>query len=121
MEVVLTILQVVVALGIYNVWLIRPNKMTSDRGKNSQNIKEEFKVYGLPTYAFYVIGFLKISLATIMLAGIWIPGITSFSALGLAILMAGAISMHIKVRDPLKKSLPAIAMFVMSVIIVVLS
>jgi len=56
-----------------------------------------------------------------MLAGIWIPGITSFSALGLAILMAGAISMHIKVRDPLKKSLPAIAMFVMSVIIVVLS
>jgi hypothetical protein len=121
METLVIILQIVVALGIYNVWLVRPKKVTAYRGKNAKNIKEEFRAYGLPSFVFYLIGFLKLSLATLILAGVWVPGIAALAAAGLAVLMAGAISMHIRVHDPLKKSLPALVMFIMSAAIALLA
>ncbi len=121
MDTLIIILQIAVALGIYNVWLVRPKKATAYRGKAARNIKEEFKAYGLPSFVFYIIGFLKLSLATLILIGVWVPGIAGLAATGLAFLMAGAISMHIKVHDPLKKSLPAVAMFIMSALIVILA
>jgi hypothetical protein len=121
METLLTATKIIVALGIYNVWLIRPKKSTAWRGGTAKNMKAEFKAYGLSKNAFYLIGFIKISLATLIFLGIWIPFVSLFAAAGLTFMMAGAISMHIKVRDPLKKSLPALIMFILSALIVILS
>ena len=45
------------------------------------------------------------------------PVYTKPAAIGMAILMIGAIAMHIKVKDPLMKSLPAFTMLVLSVIV----
>lgn len=118
---ILIIFQIIVALGIYNVWFVRPKKSTPWRGRGSRSLKEEFQTYGLPNFMFYLVGFLKITLATIILIGVWVPGVAKFAALGLAILMLGAISMHIKVKDPLKKSFPAFIMLTLSVLIVLLS
>ncbi|MFT5359918.1 MAG: putative membrane protein YphA (DoxX/SURF4 family) [Candidatus Paceibacteria bacterium] len=121
MESVLISIKIIVALGIYNVWLIRPKKSTTWRGGHAKNMKAEFKTYGLSKTAFYLIGFIKISLATLILIGIWVPFLSLFAAACLTFMMAGAIYMHIKVKDPLKKSLPALIMFLLSALIVILS
>jgi len=39
------------------------------------------------------------------------------AAYGMAVLMLGAIVMHFKVKDPLKKSLPAFTMLLLSLIV----
>jgi hypothetical protein len=114
METVKTVLQVIIALGIINVWILRFGKSTGWRGGSAKNMKEEFEVYGLPGWFMRLIGFLKLFLAALLLAGIWFPGLTQPAAIGMAVLMAGAIAMHVKVKDPLQKSLPAFGMLVMS-------
>lgn len=120
MDILLLVLQIVVALGIFNVWIIRASKATAWRGGSAKNMKEEFAVYGLPVWFTALVGAVKVSLAILLIVGIWIDGIALWAALALAVLMVGAVVMHIKVRDPLKKSLPAVAMFVMSALIVYL-
>jgi len=117
METVVTIIQVIIALGIFNVWILRFGKSTAWRGGAAQNMKEEFQVYGLPGWAVGVIGFLKLLFAASLIAGIWVPTLTQPAAIGLAILMLGAVLMHIKVKDPLKKSLPAFSVLVLCLIV----
>lgn len=109
-----TILQVLIALGIFNVWLVRSNKQTKYRGGNASNMKEEFEVYGLPEWFMHFVGFLKITSALLLIVGIFMHFIVPYIALLMAGLMVGAISMHIKVKDPLIKTIPAILMFIMS-------
>ncbi|MGB5366324.1 MAG: DoxX family protein [Polyangiales bacterium] len=107
MNTVVSIAQVVVALAILNVWIIRFGKATSWRGGEATNMSEEFAVYGLPNWFMLMIGFLKISLAALLVAGVWAPELTKPAATGMALLMVGAIAMHFKVGDPPVKSLPA--------------
>jgi hypothetical protein len=111
-------LQIIVALGLLNVWLIRSKKSTDYRGGQAQNLKAEFATYGLPSWVFYFVGGLKILSAVGLIAGLWMPSITYFAAIVVVFLMIGAIGMHIKIKDPLKKSIPAILMLAMSIGIV---
>jgi hypothetical protein len=111
------IIQGVVALGIFNVWILRFGKSTSWRGGAATNMKEEFEVYGLPGWSVHVVGFLKLLFAVALIAGIWWQPLTRPAALGIALLMLGAVAMHVKVKDPLKKSLPALTMLILSLII----
>ncbi|MBY0383532.1 DoxX family protein [bacterium] len=114
---VLVVLQLVVALGLLNVWLLRFNKSTAYRGGSAKNLKEEFAAYGLPTWFMYLIGALKIGSAVALLAGFWIPSLVMPAASLVVLLMLGALVMHIKVRDPLMKSMPAALMLVMGLLI----
>ncbi len=116
-----TLLQIIIALGIVNVWLLRFGGATEWRGGSAQNMTEEFSVYGLPGWFMRVIGVLKISLAALLIVGVWVPEITRYAALGMVILMLGAVSMHIKVGDPARKSLPAIAMLTMSAVVALIA
>lgn len=109
------LLQLVVAFGLLNVWIIRSNQETPYRGSNSNSLKNEFAAYGLPLWSFYVIGFIKITSAILLLLGLWIPFLVFPSALVVSLLMLGAVCMHIKVRDPLKKLLPALIMLFFSI------
>lgn len=108
-------LQLFVAFGLLNVWLIRRNQQTAYRGSIACSLKDEFMAYGMPLWSFYVIGFLKISSAFLLLLGLWIPYLVFPAALVISLLMAGALLMHIKVGDPLKKSLPALIMLLSSI------
>lgn len=119
METVVIVVSVVIALGIANVWLLRFGKSTSYRGGSATNMKEEFETYGLPGGAVWVIGGLKLLLAAALVVGIWVPDLWLPAASGMAALMLGAVVMHLKVGDPLEKSLPAVAMLVMSVFVAV--
>lgn len=119
METVVTIVQIVVALAIFNVWLLRFGKPTGWRGGSAQNMKEEFQVYGLPGWLVGVIGFLKLLFAVLLIAGIWFPTVTKPAAIGMAVLMLGAVAMHVKVKDPPKKSLPAFTVLLLSLVVAV--
>ena len=112
-----TLINLVIALSILNVWLIRFNKKTSFRGGESNSLKEEFLVYGLPIWFMYFIGFIKISLALLLIVGIWINQINIYVIALMILLMLGALIMHIKVKDPIKKSMPALSILLLLVVI----
>lgn len=109
-----TVLQVVVALGLLNVWLVRVRSATSYRGGKAESLKDEFVEYGLPPFMFYVVGALKVGSALLLIAGIWDPRLVLPAAAVVALLMVGALIMHLKVKDPPIKSLPALLMLIMS-------
>ena len=106
-------LQCIVSISILNVWLLRKNSATQWRGGDATTIIEEFKVYGLPTWLCYVVGALKVLFAIGLLLAIIYPELKQASALGLAMLLMGSIIMHIKIKDPIKKSFPALFFLVM--------
>ncbi|MDG1492015.1 MAG: DoxX family protein [Planctomycetota bacterium] len=108
------VLQLVLGLGLLNVWLLRAGNATGYRGGDSTSLRQEFAAYGLPTPVFYAVGALKIGCAVGLIAGIWFPELLMPAASVLVLLMLGALAMHIKVNDPLIKSLPAALMLAMS-------
>jgi hypothetical protein len=117
MSTVILALQIIVALGLLNVWLLRFSKNTKYRGGKATNLKEEFTAYGLPTWFMYLIGALKISSALALLAGIWLSSLVVPAAILVVVLMLGALMMHVKVKDPMIKSMPAALMLTMGLVI----
>lgn len=107
------VLQVIAGLGLINVWLVRPRSATAFRGGSSQTLREEFVAYGLPDWCFYAVGASKIVSAVMLIVGIWVPQLVLPAALVIAVLMVGALAMHVKVKDPLTKSVPALLMLAM--------
>ncbi len=117
MPILKTVAQIVVGLGLINVWLVRFNQLTAFRGGDAKSMKEEFTVYGLPSMLLYVVGGFKVIAALLLLIGIWIPSVVAPAAAVVSVLMVGAILMHLKVRDPMIKSVPALAVLALSLFI----
>jgi uncharacterized membrane protein YphA (DoxX/SURF4 family) len=117
---ILTVLQVVVGLGLINVWVVRARSATEYRGGEAKTLKEEFQAYGLPEFVFYLVGALKVGAGLVLVAGIWLDLPVRVAAGVVASLMVGALAMHLKVGDPVKRSLPAAFMLLMSGAIVLL-
>lgn len=117
MEILIITLKLIVGLSILNVWLVRSKKSTDWRGGDANNIVEEFKNYGLPVWFMYTIGTVKVVLALLLITSIYYSQVEAVAAYGIAFLMLGAVSMHIKIGDPLKKSLPAFTFLVLSLVI----
>ena len=117
---VILVIQILIALIILNVWLLRVGKATNYRGGDAKNMKEEFAVYGLPSWAIYVVGFFKILFAVLLIVGIWVPELTAPAAGGMGVLMLGAVLMHAKVKDSVRKTAPAFTMLVLCLLVVFL-
>lgn len=120
METVQLLIMWVIGLGIYNVWLLRASKSTAYRAGKAMNMREEFDVYGLGSKFMVAVGILKVALATAILVGTWVPSLILPATGFLGLLMLGAIAMHIKVRDTLKKTAPATLMFILCISVVAL-
>ena len=118
MSILSTLFQITIALGIFNVWLLRASRATPYRGKDTPSLKSEFAAYGLSESVFYAIGTLKLSAAVALLLGVFIEALVLPGAVVMAILMLGAISMHVKVKDSFNKSLPAAIMLIMLVFVI---
>jgi hypothetical protein len=73
----------------------------------------------LPTFAFYGVGALKIAAGIVLGAGMWMDLPVRAAAGGVTVLMTSALIMPLKVSDPPNKSLPATAMLLMSLGILV--
>jgi hypothetical protein len=87
-------------------------------------MKEEFAAYGLPLWFMYLVGTLKIVIAISLVTVVIVPSYTLYVGIPalcvLSLLMLGAISMHLKIRDSLIKTVPAIAMLLLTVIALIL-
>lgn len=121
MEIVGKTAQTGAALWILNVWFNRFNKDTGYRGGDATNMVEEFEEYGLSKNTMYLVGATKVSLASLMLIGHRYPKLVRPASMGLATFMLGAIGMHVKVKDPIKRSLPAIVILTLSVVSAILN
>ena len=120
MENIQIIIQVIIAIGIFNVWIVRFKKPSIYRGGDSTSMESEFKAYGFGDTFMKIIGFSKLSLACLLILGIWFPQVVDISAFLMGCLMIGAIGLHIKINDPLIKSLPAFLMLVLSTALIIL-
>jgi len=117
MTTLLMILQLIIAIGLINVWLFRFNKATDYRGGNATNMKEEFIAYGLPVWLMYFVGTLKVSIALMLIISFWVEQLLLYNLIALAVLMIAAVLMHVKVKDPIKKSYPALSILFMIALI----
>ena len=113
----LMILQLIISIGLINVWLFRFNKTTKYRGGSAKNMKEEFIAYGLPEWSMYFVGFIKVAIAVMLIISIWVEELLLYNLIVLAALMIAAVFMHLKVKDPIKKSYPALSILFMIALI----
>lgn len=111
MTIIGKIAQIGSSLWIFNVWFHRFDKDTGYRGGDAKNMREEFDAYGLSEKNMYAVGAAKVSLASLMLIGLFYPKLVRPASTGLAAMMLGAIGMHFKVKDPVKRAIPAMTVF----------
>ena len=98
--------QMIIAISIVIVWVFR-----------FDNIVKEFKQYGLSDLVRSMVGAAKISLATLLVVGIFYQKVVFVSALLMAFLMVCALLAHIKVRNTFKKYIPSFLLLVLSLFV----
>tara|TARA_B100001758_G_C18291366_1_gene547229 strand:+ start:174 stop:518 length:345 start_codon:yes stop_codon:yes gene_type:complete len=108
MEELLILSQIVVSVSVIVVWVFR-----------RENITIEFEQYGISDTIRDVVGALKISLATILILGIWHKELLIVSSIFMAFLMICAQYFHIKVKNPLKKFIPSLCLLILCLFIAV--
>lgn len=109
---------VLVSGTVFNVWLLNMDQASPYRGNAAPNLKEEFLAYGLSENIFYLVGGIKLLAALALFFGLRVKQTVVPSAQIIAVLMIGAIGMHFKVADPLLRSVPALGMLAMCLVIV---
>lgn len=119
MSLVAIIAQIVIALGIFNVWIIRRDRPTGYRPEGARSISEEFRRYGFPDWARVAVGSTKLVLAAALLVGVVYAQVALPAALLMSVLMVGAVAAHLRVGDPWVKSVPALGMLLLSGLVVV--
>ena len=98
--------QLIVSISVISVWVFRYN-----------NIVLEFKQYGISNLLRNIVGASKISLATILILGVWYKELLVVSSLLMAFLMICAQFYHIKVRNPWLKYIPSFFLLLLSLFI----
>ena len=98
--------QVFIACSIALVWVVR-----------FPNVVAEFHEYGLSDFMRTLVGAMKISLATLLIAGIWYPAMVKVPALLMACLMVCALAAHLKVHHAWRKYVPSAFLLVLSLFV----
>lgn len=102
--------QIIVALSIVIVWIFR-----------FSNIEKEFKQYHLSDTIRNIVGAAKISLSTLLIAGIWYPDLVFVPALLMAFLMVSAQYFHFKNGNPWHKHVPSLVLLMLCLFIAAVS
>lgn len=98
--------QIVIALSVTFVWIIRLS-----------NVQSEFREYGLPDLVRDSVGAAKIALATLLIVGIWYPPPVLFAALVMAFLMLSAQVFHFRAKHPWPKYVPSFVLLLLSLFV----
>lgn len=106
MQNLLILSQIIISFSIVVVWVFR-----------HENIVLEFKQYGLSNLLRNIVGALKISLATILVLGIWYHEFLFLSSLMMAFLMLCAQFFHFKAKNNWIKFLPSLSLFILCIFI----
>ena len=65
----------------------------------------------------FVGGAMKIAIAVMLVLSFWVEQLLFYNLIALASLMIAALMMHVKVKDPIKKSYPALSILFMIALI----
>jgi len=102
MEQFRVLVQIAIAISVAYVWILR-----------FHNVVKEFKEFGLNDLTRNFVGAAKISLATLLVAGIWYSSLVFISSILMGLFMMGAQYFHFKVKSPFIKRLPSLILLVL--------
>ena len=118
MKYIKIILSLIISLTILNVWLIRFDSNSIYRGGEAKNMIQEFEEYGFNENIVYIVGFLKVSAALVLLLGIYYNKLIFPAALTISLFMISAVIMHFKISDELIKFMPSSILLFSSLVII---
>ena len=101
------IAQVVIAASVLYVWTVR-----------HRNVVKEFEEYQLPERVRTFVGAAKISLSTLLVAGVWYPRLALIPAALMAVLMVCAVAAHLRVHHAWQRSMPAFVLLLLCLFVV---
>ena len=106
----LLLAQIVVATSVADVWILRYDVLI-----------KEFKEFGLSDLIRTFVGASKISLATLLIVGIWYPLLILIPSILMGFFMLAAQYFHFKIKNPFSKHLPSLILLMLCAIIALLS
>jgi hypothetical protein len=106
MDELIKILQITVAISVAYVWIFR-----------FHNVLKEFEQFGLSDLTRNLIGATKISLATLLVVGVWYSSLVLIPSVLMGLLMIGAQYFHFKISNPFIKHLPSLILLMLSAFI----
>jgi len=106
----LIVAQIIVAASVAYVWIFRYDV-----------IIKEFKQFGLSDLTRTFIGAYKVSLATLLVTGIWFPQLILIPAILMGLCMLAAQYFHFKIKNPFIKHLPSLIFLILCVFITLVS
>jgi len=96
--------QIIVAASVYFVWIFR-----------HFNVIKEFHQFGLSDLTRSFIGAVKISLAALLIVGIWYPAVIPAASGLMGLFMVGAQYFHFKIKNPFIKHLPSLILLLLCI------
>ncbi|KIA86101.1 DoxX family protein [Kaistella jeonii] len=106
----LILAQIIVAASVAYVWIFRYDV-----------IIKEFKQFGLSDLTRTFVGAVKVSLATLLVAGIWFPTLVAIPAILMGLFMVAAQYFHFKIKNPFIKHLPSLVLLILCAFIALVS
>ena len=106
MEELTKLVQMTLAISVAYVWIFR-----------FHSVVEEFKEFGLSDITRNFVGATKISMATLLVVGIWYPSLVFIPSILMGLFMVAAQYFHFKVRNPFNKHLPSLILLILCVFI----
>jgi len=98
--------QIILAISVLYVWTFR-----------FHNVIKEFQQFGLSDLIRNFVGATKISLATLLIVGVWDPSLVFIPSILMGLLMVSAQYFHFRARNPFLKKLPSLILLALSVFI----
>ena len=106
MESLINLSQIIVAMSVVYVWTFR-----------FHNVLKEFEQFGLSDLTRNIVGATKISLATLLIVGIWYSSLVLVPSILMGLLMIGAQYFHFKISNSFIKHLPSLILLALSTFI----
>ena len=101
METLQLVLQSAVAISVVYVWVFRYH-----------NFLKEFEQFGLGDTTRNLVGATKISLATLLVVGIWYESLIFIPAILMGLFMVSAQYFHFKMKNPFIQKLPSLVLLI---------
>jgi hypothetical protein len=105
-----TFAQIVVAASVYYVWIFR-----------YFNVIKEFNQFGLSDLTRSFVGAAKISMATLLIAGIWHRELVAPAAIIMGLFMLGAQYFHFKAKNLIVKKVPSLLLLALCIYLIMVT
>jgi|TARA_B110001454_G_C12630591_1_gene396769 hypothetical protein len=110
MEQLIKLVQVVLAISVVYVWVFR-----------FHNVVDEFKKFGLTDLTRNLVGATKISLATLIFAGIWYSSLVFIPSILMGLFMIAAQYFHFKIKNTFIKHMPSLILLILCAFLAITS